>query len=135
MGESICCDDFVKRCQDELGATAVILFGSRATGDYLFDSDIDICVIAQRFSKMTRKERIDACLRLWDGPVALEPIALTPDELLAADRPLVWEILATGVPLVEDTAWFQGREKLAELIERNTLLRVPGGWDVRSAKG
>ncbi len=67
-------------CSSELGATSVLLFGSRARSDWHRGSDCDVLVVSEVFERMTLGERWRAVYGLWDGPVDLSPIAATPAE-------------------------------------------------------
>ncbi len=70
-----------------MGATRVLLFGSRARGDEQGDSDYDLIIISPRFAAIPRVQRSLGIRELWrdvggDGPMDL--ICLTPDEFEAA---------------------------------------------------
>jgi len=71
---------FIQRLVDELRPERVILFGSRARGDDKETSDYDMLIIADYFSDIPWAMRSGHVLRLWDLPLDLEPICLTPDE-------------------------------------------------------
>ena len=43
----------------------IYLFGSRAKGNYLLDSDYDIMVVSDRFSGVWFPERMSRMLDLW----------------------------------------------------------------------
>ncbi len=58
----------------------IILFGSRARGDHLKESDIDLLIISKAFQGMDWRERIIGAFGRWDKRQMLEPICLTPDE-------------------------------------------------------
>ncbi len=62
------------------GAEFGILFGSRARGDHLLDSDVDLVVVGRGFAGVPWLERITALGRLWTLPLPLEVLAYTPDE-------------------------------------------------------
>jgi predicted nucleotidyltransferase len=64
-------------CRDELGATAVYLFGSRARKDWHRYSDCDVFVLSDRFQGMKPWESWQLIEPLWDGPVDLQPHGLT----------------------------------------------------------
>ncbi len=68
------------RAVAELGATRVLLFGSRARDDWRRGSDCDIIAVSTRFEGMDLWQRYYALYDRWDGPVDIEPFALTPDE-------------------------------------------------------
>ncbi len=76
--------------EDILGALRdrfqnVYLFGSRARGDYLQGSDIDIIVVDSSFEGISYLERTSKVRRvirevLEKHPIDVDVIALTPDE-------------------------------------------------------
>lgn len=68
------------RAASELGASRVLLFGSRARDDWRRGSDCDVIAVSTRFETMDRIDRYNAVYDLWDGPVDIEPVALTPAE-------------------------------------------------------
>lgn len=68
------------RAVSELGASRVLLFGSRARDDWRRGSDCDVIAVSTRFESMDRGARYNAIYDLWDGPVDIEPIGLTPAE-------------------------------------------------------
>ena len=49
---------FARRASERLGVEAVYLVGSRARGDYLDDSDIDVVIVARNVRKLNMKERL-----------------------------------------------------------------------------
>ena len=85
---------------------AVWLFGSRASGGATEDSDIDLLVVSDRFSRVRRLRRRSTFLRetelagAYDLPV-VDPLCYTPDEFLAGLRQptIVAEAIASGVRL------------------------------------
>lgn len=58
----------------------IILFGSRARGDHLSDSDVDILIVSNQFEGTNWLKRIMDVSLLWNGLVTLEPICYTPAE-------------------------------------------------------
>lgn len=58
----------------------IILFGSRARGDHLKESDIDLLIISKAFKGLDWRERIVGAFGRWDKKQMLEPICLTPWE-------------------------------------------------------
>jgi predicted nucleotidyltransferase len=71
---------FLERLVRDLRPDRVILFGSRARGTHRPDSDYDLLIVARRFRGVPWVERASLAIRLWDLPVDLEPICLTPEE-------------------------------------------------------
>ncbi len=58
----------------------ILLFGSRARGDSLKSSDVDLVVVSPDFAGVGWLERVTRVARLWTGPVGLEALCYTPDE-------------------------------------------------------
>ncbi|MBS3169570.1 nucleotidyltransferase domain-containing protein [Candidatus Woesearchaeota archaeon] len=79
----------------------IILFGSRARGDNLKDSDIDILVVSRQFQNMNWRERIQGVFGTWDKKQMLEPICLTPEELEKRKKQLgiVQQALREGIEI------------------------------------
>ena len=68
--------------------TRVILFGSRARGDHRASSDYDILVVAPQFGSVPWILRAAPVYRLWDLPLDLDAICLTPEEFRRRRREL-----------------------------------------------
>lgn len=64
----------------EFGPCRLILFGSRARGDHLRTSDVDLIIISEGFAGMNFLKRMRHVLALWDGDIPLEPLCYTPEE-------------------------------------------------------
>lgn len=88
---------FKERLSREFRIQRMILFGSRARGDHLRTSDIDLIVISEDFRGMYFLERIRRIARLWDGDLRLEVLPYTPEELERKAR----EISIVSVALKE----------------------------------
>lgn len=71
---------FLRRLEEAFAPTQVVLFGSRARGDSLVHSDVDVVVVSEAFEGMAWRERLRRVLELWDGEVPLEPLCYTPEE-------------------------------------------------------
>lgn len=79
----------------------VLLFGSRARGDALADSDLDLVVVSDRFREVPFLDRAPAVLAVLDSPVALDVLCYTPEEFERKRHELGIISLAVeeGVPL------------------------------------
>lgn len=84
---------FVRRLVKALQPEQVVLYGSRARGTHHPTSDYDLLIIAKRFRGVPWVERAALAIRLWDLPVDLEPICLTPEEFKRRSK----EISIVGV--------------------------------------
>jgi uncharacterized protein len=58
----------------------VLLFGSRARGDALEDSDVDLLVVSERFRGTPFLDRAAAVLRELDAPFGVDVLCYTPEE-------------------------------------------------------
>ncbi len=72
---------FLRKVENKYSPEKVILFGSRARGDFTKDSDYDIIVVSKDFQKIDFYERAVALYHLKRGtPAAMDIICLTPEE-------------------------------------------------------
>lgn len=104
-----------------------MLFGSRAKGDYLEDSDVDLLVVSQDFEGKPFYERILAIERELRGEA--EVFCYTPSEVFATInrekvRLDVVDALEHGVPLYGSRFW----ESLREAYVSRKFRRDAKGW-------
>ena len=59
----------------------IILFGSRARGEHLEGSDVDLIIISENFQGVEFRERISRAYGLWDKKQNLDIICYTPEEI------------------------------------------------------
>ena len=92
---------FVRRLRRRYRVERIILFGSRARGDALRDSDTDVVIVSPNFQTMDFTTRVAAVLDLWKGRTDLEPLCLTPEEFDRKRRAIgiVREAVREGVEL------------------------------------
>ena len=93
--------DFARRLHDEIGAERVILFGSRARGDWIKESDYDFIVVSPRFEGVPFPSRPVDLYRLWKGSPGVELLCYTPDEFNRKSRQItiVAEAVKEGIEL------------------------------------
>jgi len=73
--------DFVKRAGEKYNIEKAILFGSRARGDNLNDSDYDVILVSPDFEGVFFTKRIANMYEFWEHyPLEIEPLCYTPDE-------------------------------------------------------
>jgi len=96
----------VKAIRKHLPDARIILFGSRARGDALKESDIDLIVVSKRFEGMHFTDRATYVLKiLWrEGalpPVDVDLLCYTPEEFEERRREIsiVSEALKYGIEL------------------------------------
>lgn len=71
---------FRERLSQRFRVTRMILFGSRARGDHLKTSDVDLIVVSPDFAGIPFLRRIREVLEFWDSDLALEVLPYTPEE-------------------------------------------------------
>jgi predicted nucleotidyltransferase len=64
----------------------MILFGSRARGDWLLTSDADLIIVSPDFQGRRFVDRSAEVLRHWRGRVDLEVFCYTPEEVATRGR-------------------------------------------------
>ncbi len=92
--------EVIARFMREVGVTEAILYGSRARGDHLKTSDVDLMVISPHFHGTRFVDRLPPLHRAWDPDLPpLEVLAYTPEEFERARQGLGIERVAdrTGV--------------------------------------
>ena len=70
----------VDRIKEKFEPEEVILFGSRARGDYLDDSDYDLMVVSKKFRGYDFRVRIIKIYELIDVPINIDVLCYTPEE-------------------------------------------------------
>ncbi len=93
--------DFARRLREEAGAQKVILFGSRARGDWIKESDYDFVVVSPRFEGIPFPFRPAEIRPLWKGSPGVELLCYTPEEFERKSREIsiVAEAVKEGVEL------------------------------------
>jgi predicted nucleotidyltransferase len=92
---------FIERVKKEFEPKAIILFGSRARGEELKDSDYDLVVVSEKFRGMHFLDRLAKLYELWDLDRDADILAYTPEEFEEKRRQLgvVRRAAEEGVPL------------------------------------
>jgi predicted nucleotidyltransferase len=100
---------FVQRLRERMQVTAVLLFGSRARGDWLRDSDVDLLVLSPDLDGVPHLARLERLFAEWAAVSRLpaDVLGLTPDEFAArADElSVIGEIARKGVVLYQEAGW------------------------------
>jgi len=60
----------------------MLLFGSRARGDYKLNSDVDLIIISKDFQTIPFRQRPNDFLDAWFLPIDFEVLCYTPEEFL-----------------------------------------------------
>lgn len=72
-----------RRLARQIQIDRMILFGSRARGDWLLTSDADLMIVSPDFGGLRFPNRSAEVLRHWRGRVDLEVFCYTPAEVAA----------------------------------------------------
>jgi predicted nucleotidyltransferase len=79
-----------------------LLFGSRARGDELVDSDYDVVLVSPDFEGVFFSQRSALMYDFWNHwPIEIEPLCYTPEEFETKKKQLgiVNEAVKEGIPL------------------------------------
>lgn len=72
---------FVDKIRGVFNLKKVLLFGSRARGDFLEDSDYDVLIVSDDFKGKVFSKRISEMYDYWDYfPLDIEPLCYTVKE-------------------------------------------------------
>ena len=90
---------FLKRLKRELGAVEVYIFGSRAYGTPLLESDLDMIVVSEEFGRRDFVENMELLSRMWDGSFTVEMFPYTPEQIekYAEKKTVISEALKKGI--------------------------------------
>jgi len=93
---------FVEKLKKKINIERVIVFGSRARGDYLEDSDVDLIIISKDFEGVSFYERMDKLILLWESPLDLEALCYTPEEFEQKKKEIgiVAEAVKEGIEII-----------------------------------
>jgi len=119
---------YIQTLKENIPVEAVVLFGSRARNEALKGSDFDLAVVSDFFEGKNRLERMEFLLELWKHPEPAEIFGFTVPEFSRADRPLLWEIIEYGRPLVDTGVYRRARQLMEKKKKEGELTPVPGGW-------
>ncbi len=117
----------IKEYKNYLGdkLKAIVLFGSRARGDYIEKSDFDILIIASVLPEryLARMVYIREPLINFDENISI--IAKTPEEFDSFFPSLYLDIALDGKLLLDKDGFMKGRlEKIKEIIKESALIRI-----------
>ncbi|WP_287152606.1 nucleotidyltransferase domain-containing protein [Candidatus Solincola tengchongensis] len=121
-------ESFLGSLRERLSLSSLVVFGSRATGENLEESDYDILVLSPDFEKYNRFERIELLLDAWPGLLPLEPLAMTPEEFAAAEGALVWDVLEEGVVVLDDGTFEGKRRRHLQRVKSGELRKEGDFW-------
>ncbi len=79
---------YIKKLNKKFKLEKVILFGSRARGDYLINSDVDLILVSKDFENLPFRKRMSEVIEYWDENIDLEVLCYTPKEFKKKVREL-----------------------------------------------
>lgn len=99
-----CVADFVGRLKQRYRLERMILFGSRATDNWLRESDYDFIIVSPDFAGKRFTERAVEVSYLWEADAGVETLCYTPEEFRrkAQQISIVAEAIKTGIELVRE---------------------------------
>ena len=109
---------------------SVVLFGSRARGDWLIDSDVDLLIIIPR-SERGFLERVRDFTICWNSEIALEVFPYTIDEvrrLMNRGSIALYDALDYGIVIYDDGTFGKLREVFRKAVNEGVIKRVNGWW-------
>jgi predicted nucleotidyltransferase len=77
---------YLPRLRRRYRPSLVLVFGSRAKGEALVESDLDLLVVSERFRGISFLERASTLLADLDLPFAADVLCYTPEEFARKRR-------------------------------------------------
>lgn len=126
---------FVDALKTMMMVRTVVLFGSRARGENLPDSDYDLLVVSDDLAPLNRLRRREKLLEAWErtdlcAEADADLFGLTRAELLSMETPVVWDMLEDGRPLLDDGTWEEATAEFRRRKAAGYIVAVEGGWKI-----
>jgi predicted nucleotidyltransferase len=92
---------FAKRVRDQFPDAEIFLFGSRARGDHMLESDFDFIIVSDHFENILFYKRMPLIYEIWDEHYDIEPLCYTKEEFQKKKKQLsiVNEALKEAIPV------------------------------------
>lgn len=122
-------DGYVEWVKESLNPEAVILYGSRARGDWKPWSDVDVIVISSRLQG-TFFDRWDALMD-YEVEIPIQPKGFTPHEFLrmiAECSMTALDAVHEGVVLYDTGFVKDARRRFREVTRKYRLRKLKDGW-------
>ena len=102
---------YVKKLGQSITINKAILTGSWATGTQREDSDVDLIIISDDFSKTPFSERLSYLHKKWTNKVPFEAFGYTKDEFrqMRQRSTYVRDAIRNGLVLDESGSWHTGK--------------------------
>lgn len=118
-------ESFIKKANTRFPLEFAVLFGSRARGDNLMNSDYDILLVSDSFSGMDIFSRMRVMLDLWGGKEAIEPVCFTLTEFenaLGTYNAIVWMSLKEGVPIFGEKKFSKYKKVFEQAVKAKDIV-------------
>ena len=104
--------NYVRRLARDITVRQAILTGSRATGMYLEDSDVDLIIVSDDFSEMQLPERLRYLQKEWKSKIPLEAFGYTVKEFATLRRKSTYVkgAVRTGIVLLDERGKMHPRQ-------------------------
>ncbi|RLE79244.1 MAG: hypothetical protein DRJ51_08155 [Thermoprotei archaeon] len=119
-----------RKLLNKFEVVSVILIGSRARGDSLKGSDVDLLVILERCD-MSYFERVQSIISLWKHRLVLNVFPYTTLETIRLTNRgfiTVLDALEHGVIIYDNGFFSRLREKFREALKSGIIARSKRGW-------
>lgn len=92
---------FIENVNKSIKIQKIILFGSRAAGDFRKESDIDLMIVSPEFEGKNFFERVKIMYNYWELDYAVDFLCYTPKEFneLGKKISIVSEAIKSGVEI------------------------------------
>jgi len=123
--------DYARKLKEAgIPVKSIILFGSRARGEHLKNSDIDILVILEK-TEQNFLERISTLIKYWNKPCSLEVFPYTINEiinLMNRGSITLYDSLEHGIIVIDDGTFKKLKEIFNKAIARKIISKDKRGW-------
>jgi len=109
---------------------SLILFGSRAKGTHLRDSDVDILIILER-SNNDFLSRVSKLMKYWDWRYDVDIFPYTIDEvkkLMNKGSITIYDALEHGIIIFDDGTFSKLRERFNKALSEGIISKDRRGW-------
>ncbi len=92
---------FKRSLSRKMNVQQMVLYGSRARGDHLKESDVDVILVSKGFIQVPFVERIYNTTKHWKHDLPLEIFCYTPEEfeLKKKESRYMQKILSEGIAI------------------------------------
>ena len=116
---------FIARANKCFPLEFAVLFGSRARGTDMKNSDYDVLLVSESFSGIGILDRMEKSLALWEGRGAVEPVCFTPAEFesaMGSYNVIAWEAAKDGIPLLGKEKFMRYRRIFLKAVENGSII-------------